>query len=197
MARVVAHARWSSHVNAVNPSREMRAWLTDTVSLTQKLITHSRQFRVQCLRQQRAVCLADEFSVAGLANRCCVQERDVLLCCDARPVVFAHTIVPLTATVSDWPFFSTLGERSLGTTLFGDPLVERGALQFARLGAAHSLVRRAQSAIDEEIAVPLYARRCLYRRKKAILLVTEVFLPAVASIGRLAQCTALLQSATK
>lgn len=179
----VGHARWFAHVNGVNPTQEMRGWLTDTVSLTLKLMAHSEQFRVRRLRQKRALCLSDEFAAVDLPRRSCVQEREVLLQCDGRPVVYAHTIVPLTATTSDWPFFGTLGERSLGTTLFGDPRVERGNMEYARLRAQHPLARRAGAALgDMRIDVPLFARRCLYRRKSGVLLVTELFLPTISAL---------------
>lgn len=179
----VGHARWTAHVNGVNPTREMRGWLTDTMSLTLKLMAHSSHFRVRRLRQERGMCLADEVDLVELARRACVQEREVLLQCDGKPVVFAHTIVPLDATTSDWPFFGTLGERSLGTTLFGDPRVVRGTLQYARLRAQHPLARRASEALGgQRFLSPLFARRCLYRRKNGVLLVTELFLPAIAEL---------------
>jgi chorismate--pyruvate lyase len=180
----LACATWFAHVNGVNPPDEMRNWLTDRVSLTLKLVEHSKSFRVRRLAQQRAQCLSDEFSMAGLPRRICVQERDVLLCCDGSPVVFAHTIAPLSANATDWPFFSSLGERSLGTTLFGDPLVLRGALQFARLPMRHPLAARTSAAIgSKEYACALYARRCLFRRKNGALLVTEVFLPTITGLN--------------
>jgi chorismate--pyruvate lyase len=136
---------------------------------------------VQRLTQQHALPLQDEFAVLDLPKRSAVQEREVFLRCDERPVVYAHTVVPLSATASDWPFFSSLGERSLGTTLFGDPRVQRGQLQYARLGERHPLVRRAAAALGEALPQPLFARRCLYRRNKGLLLVTEVFLPTIAA----------------
>lgn len=178
-----AKAQWFSHVNAVHASPQMRDWLTDSVSLTLKLRSRSTHFRVQRLAQQRARPLHDEFEKVGLSRRSVVQEREVFLRCDDRPVVYAHTIVPVTATASDWPFFGTLGERSLGTTLFGDPRVWRGQLEYARLGTRHPLVRRAMAALGTPLQTPLFARRCLYRRHKGLLLVTEVFLPAIFAVG--------------
>jgi chorismate--pyruvate lyase len=182
MARAVSHARWVRHVNAVNPTPDMRRWLTDKTSLTVKLIARSKRFRVQRLRQQRGLCLADESAAVGLPRRRDVNEREVLLRCDEQPVVFAHTIVPLNATSTDWPFFGGLGERSLGTTLFGDPRVKQGNLQFARLRPQHPLARRASAASGAVANSCWYARRCLYRRKRGLLLVTEVFLPAIAAL---------------
>ena len=180
MLHKTRNAQWHDHVNAVNPSSLMRDWLTDRGSLTRKLMNQCRHFRVQRLRQQRARCLMDERTTVELSRRVNVHEREVLLRCDDVPVVFAHTIVPLAATAADWPFFSSLGERSLGTTLFGDPQVSRGALQFARLHDEHPLAQRAYAAVGMRISnAPLFARRCLFRRKNGLLLVTEIFLPSL------------------
>lgn len=178
----VSQAQWFSHVNGVHPSQKMRSWLTDSMSLTMKLIAHCEHFRVRRLAQQRALVLADECGKLALPRRTLVQEREVFLCCDEQPVVYAHTVVPLSATASDWPFFGTLGERSLGTTLFGDPRVWRGRLEYARLQARHPLILRAETALGATLPTPLFARRCLYRRGKGLLLVTEVFLPDIANI---------------
>jgi chorismate--pyruvate lyase len=165
----------------------MRDWLTTPGSLTARLIAHSRQFRVQKLRQAGNLCLADEAGAIGLARPGRVWEREVLLRCDGVPVVYGHTVVPLSATANDWPLFSALGERSLGTTLFYDPLVKRGQLEFARIRPGHPLLARVQAALAREGLAARsdtvhYARRCVYRRRQGLLLVTEVFLPAVLNL---------------
>lgn len=173
-------ARWFAHANATNVPDDMRHWLTDKTSLTAKLIAHSRQFSVQPVRQGLALCLEDEVAPIRLPRRLQVRERDVLLQCDGRAVVYAHTVVPLEATMNDWPFFRTLGSRSLGSALFSDPLIKRGRLQFSRLPARHPLTRRATAALGAHaVKGPLFARRCVYRRKGGHLLVTELFLPAI------------------
>jgi chorismate lyase len=195
------HARWCTHVSGVFPSPVMRDWLSDKGSLTRKLTLHSRQFRVERLRQEQGRCLADEFRMLGLPRRSRVQEREVLLRCDEQPVVFGHTIVPIGATAADWPFFGTLGNRSLGTTLFGDPRVVQGTLQYARLHAQHPLARRAGAALGfglgKEFSSPLFARRCLYRRKKGLLLVTELFLPALSDLTSHSRPGARLNESTR
>lgn len=181
-SRSLSQAQWFSHVNGVQASPQIRAWLTDSMSLTKKLIARCDRFRVQRLAQQHALVLADEFAEVALPRRVQVQEREVLLRCDEKPVVYAHTIVPLSATASDWPFFGRLGERSLGTTLFGDPRVVRGDLQYAKLQAQHPLIVRASAALGVALCGPLFARRCLYQRGSGLLLVTEVFLPEIKNI---------------
>jgi chorismate--pyruvate lyase len=161
----------------------MRAWLSADGSLTARLSAHSAAFRVQRLHQRTATCLFDEARVIGLQRPGRVWEREVLLRCDESPVVFAHTVVPMSASASDWPLFNALGERSLGSTLFYDPLVRRGQLEFARIRAGHPLMQRARAALGGTDATILYARRCLYRRHQGTLLVTEVFLPAVLELA--------------
>ncbi|WP_338846677.1 chorismate lyase [Massilia sp. W12] len=181
-ARAHARAHWRAHVNA---APAMRIWLMDQASLTLKLRARCQVFRVRCLHQWRAPCLADEAGALGLPRRRHAWEREVLLECDGAPVVFAHTVTPLEANADDWPQFSTLGERSLGSILFGDPLVRQGALQLARLAPQHPLAQRALAALRlhaphlaaQLAGAQLYARRCLYRRKHGVLLVTEVFFP--------------------
>jgi chorismate--pyruvate lyase len=180
--------RWLAHPDGVRAPAALRDWLTTPGSLTARLVASSAQFRVQKLRQAGNVCLADEAAAIGLARPLRVWEREVLLRCDGRPVVYGHTVVPSTATASDWPLFSALGERSLGTTLFYDPLVQRGRLEFARIRPGHPLLARVRAALlANDVAFDAqsdyFARRCVYRRRQGLLLVTEVFLPAVLKLA--------------
>jgi chorismate--pyruvate lyase len=178
-------ARWLAHAGGTGAGSAMRDWLTTPGSLTARLMAHSGAFRVQKLRQASGLCLADEAAAIGLPRPTRVWEREVLLRCDGRPVVYGHTVVPLSATAQDWPLFSALGERSLGSTLFHDPRVRRAALAFARLRPGHPLYARVHAALGApaDHAEPIYhARRCVYRRRQGLLLVTEVFLPAVLEL---------------
>lgn len=175
-------ARWVGHVNGVAAPAPLQGWLCDRGSLTAKLVAHCSQFRVQRLHQQPALCLADEFAEIGLARRMRTHEREVVLRCDGRAMVFGHTVVPMSASASEWPLFAGLGERSLGSTLFSDPLVQRGALEYAHLWRSHPLMRRiyALGLAQAEQHASLFARRSVFRRKGGCLLVTEVFLPRIA-----------------
>lgn len=177
-------AKWHRHADAVGAGAPMRDWLATKGSLTARLVAGSDSFRVRRLHQKVAACSLEEAAAIGLARRQQVWEREVLLCCDGRPVVFGHTVVPMSATASDWPLFSALGERSLGTTLFYDPLVTRGPLEFARLRAGHPLVARLRAHLKNELDGHVFhARRCVYRRHQGLLMVTEVFLPAVLALA--------------
>jgi chorismate--pyruvate lyase len=166
----------------------MRDWLATKGSLTARLVAASPTFRVRRLHQKVALCSLEEAAPIGLPRRERVWEREVLLCCDGVPVVFGHTVVPMSATASDWPLFSALGERSLGSTLFYDPLVTRGPLEFARLRGSHPLLARVRAALGNCVGADdlneqiFHARRCVYRRHQGLLMVTEVFLPAVLNL---------------
>nr|WP_269143432.1 chorismate lyase [Massilia phyllostachyos] len=175
-------AAWQPHANAVRAPGKMHDWLTTEGSLTARLMAHSERFRVRRLHQRSSLCLADEARAIGLPRPERVWEREVLLECDGKPAVFGHTVVPTDCTATDWPLFSALGERSLGTTLFHDPLVRRGQLEFARIRAGHPLFARVRAAIGGTDDTLYYARRCVYRRHQGLLLVTEVFLPAVLNL---------------
>jgi chorismate--pyruvate lyase len=175
-------AKW--HRKPVGADALAHDWLTTKGSLTARLLAHSNAFRVRRLHQKVALCSLEEAGPVGLPRRERVWEREVLLCCDGVPVVFGHTVVPLSATASDWPLFSALGEKSLGSTLFYDPIVVRGPLEFARLRPGHPLLARLRAGLGNSVGaefdrMEFHARRCVYRRHQGLLMVTEVFLPAV------------------
>lgn len=184
-------AHWHTHINGVHATPLMADWLSNRASLTARLIAHSQQFQVQRLYQGRAMCLQDEFAEIGLTKPQQTIGREVLLRCDDVAVVYAHTIVPLSANAQEWPLFASLGNRSLGTTLFNDPLVQRGALQYARLAWTHPLMRRIQHCdlIQQDVNTSPYllARRSVFTRHGAKLLVTEVFLPTIQDLRLVAR----------
>lgn len=89
-------------------------WLRHTGSLTQAL-SRRGDFRVQCCYQGRI----------RLVGGWRVRARAVALCVNDLPVVWAMTLLLppggrrglLAHPRCDWPFWRTLGERSLGTAL--------------------------------------------------------------------------------
>lgn len=184
--RKVAAGLWQSGALLARlhgAQRSWYPWLAETGSLTARLIDHSLLFRVQKLAQAPALCLADEAALLGLRRVQKVHQREVILRCDERPMVYGHTCVPWQATSQEWPLFSSLGERSLGTTLFYDPLVTRSAFEFARLPQQHALRQRLAKVVPASAdARYLWARRSLFFRRGGHLLVTEVFLPEVLEL---------------
>lgn len=158
---------------------KLRRWLADSGSLTAALRGISDDFGVRLLAQGWAPPGRDEAALlhGGGSGPALGWVREVLLCDGATPLVFAHTAVGH-ADLEGWPWLRGLGRRPLGEVLFRHPRVVRLPLRFRRLDARHPLyhsARLAGSTDDGE----LWARRSLFRLDGRLLLVTEVFLPAL------------------
>lgn len=108
--------------------------------------------------------------------------REVILLCDAQPVVFAHSVVPINSLRGPWAAVTRLGSRPLGEALFSNPKVARGCLQYRRIPARHALARQARQAGIPLSGRALWARRSLFTLSGHALMVTEVFLPAVLTL---------------
>jgi chorismate--pyruvate lyase len=166
-------------------ARRTPAWFSDPGSLNLKLKARPAQITVRLLRQRPGRILADEHEALCISPRSRVVERDVILLGDGQPVVFGHTVLSTSSVKSDWPFFSKLGSTPLGANLFFDPLVGRSPIQYARLSAGHPLMRRIAQALPEsELPTSLLARRSLFTRRGGVLMVTDVFLPALEALMR-------------
>jgi len=160
----------------------IREWLTRSGSLSE----HLRKacpgaFRVTRLMQRRACVWPDERAVLDLAADGLPLVREVLLLCDDIPVVFARSLAAARYLDGPWRALRGLGSRPLATMLFAEPHIARGALEFCRLDARKPLYRRAAAAVNE-LPPDLWARRSVFRRDGAPLLVTEVFLPGVLAL---------------
>jgi chorismate--pyruvate lyase len=168
--------RWRDCLPRGQVDRRLAAWLIEPGSLTARCQAACRDFRVRLLRFGRARALADEG-----AGRPTVRVREVLLECDGTPVIFAHTTLS-TATggrLSNW--IARLGSRSLGSLLFAHPGFVRGGIEYCRLDARHPLFRRVAAVAPT--GTVLWARRSRHRLGFQEVLVTEVFLPAIAILG--------------
>lgn len=102
--------------------------------------------------------------------------REVLLHVESVPWVFAHTLANAPARA----LLRRVGRRPLATVLFTDPRVHAGGLHYRSLAPRHPLHQHAQRHFAEPLPRRLTARRALFIRGPARLLVTEVFLPAAS-----------------
>lgn len=175
-ARLSQSAGWHTHLIGVSANE--RQWLSDLGSLTQRISSRCADFNVCNIRQHAGYALLGETALVGLAAKQAALLREVSLCCGARPVIFAHSVLPRISLVGNWAKLGSLGNRSLGAVLFADPRIHRGPLQFRRLDTRHILFRRAIAGLEHSPAT-LWARRSLLMLAERRLLVTEVFLPGV------------------
>lgn len=162
------------------------SWLTEPGSLTARCQRACGSFRVRLLGQRLDVPTRDEAPLfSGWTpgwHRGRLWVREVVLECDGCPVIFAHTTLPVTprGRLSRW--LARLGSRSLGSLLFAYPGFARGSIEIKRLDARHPLYRRAVAAGGVAGVQALWARRSMHHLNGQQVLVTEVFLPAIAAL---------------
>lgn len=109
--------------------------------------------------------------------------REVYLYSDGMPVVFAHSVVKKKHLQGAWRNLSGLGNQSLGSMLFSNPMIQRTAFSFKKLRAGHPLYDRACRKLEIR-PTSLWARRSLFTLQMQPILVTEVFLPMLHRLKR-------------
>ncbi|RUQ34180.1 MAG: chorismate lyase [Candidatus Competibacteraceae bacterium] len=170
--------RWQTHPP---PSSrlwppDLSHWLFDAGSLTQRLLQRCPgQFRVQVLRQGWTRPDHDEAAALGLRRDAWAWTREVRLCCDEQPWVFARTVIPARTLRGRGRRLTRLGTRPLGAALFTDPGIRRGPLEVARIAAGQSLHQRAVAGCADPSAAR-WGRRSLFWLDGSPLLVCEIFL---------------------
>jgi chorismate--pyruvate lyase len=153
-------------------------WLTRGGSLT----AHLRMLGavdVRVTREAVAPAWADEHAALDIAPRAPVWVREVVLSVDGVAVVAAHSITPLAASSGVWQAMRRLRNRPLAELLYSDSSVARSSLVSRRLTARHPLYRLAAQAAGGVPVHALVARRSVFGRYGAPLMVTECMLPSL------------------
>lgn len=176
--------RWRPRLIQDGDNRPFVSWLCEPGSLTARCLAASRCFRVRLLHYGVRTPLPDEAAFFRLRSGQPAWGREVLLECDGVPVIFAHTVLPLRPAGRLTRWLAGLGSRSLGSLLFAYPGFSRGDIEFLRLDRRHPLFRRALAATGLSGVRELWARRSAHSLAGQQVLVTEVFLPAIARLGR-------------
>ena len=155
-----------------------RAWLTDQGSLTRRIQERCNEFSVRNVRLDNARVSGDEAIELALKSGSLAMQREVFLYCGEIPVVFAHSVLPLSSLRGPWQTLMRLGAKPLGAALFSNPQVTRTALQFKKLKRHHALYRLATAHLPNPPHC-LWARRSVFSLHNKSILVTEVFLPNI------------------
>ena len=147
--------------------------MLDKGSLTQRLIDQSKNnFSVEVYGQQLAAPRLDESNLLNLAYKRAALVREVFLCGNNQPWVFARSIIPQSTLTGRLRALRHLDNRPLGAVLFSDPTMTRGPMEIARIPAA---------AIPDNRQDPhatLWGRRSVFYLDNKPLLVSEIFLSA-------------------
>ena len=158
-------------------SDAQKDWLTRGGSLTAHLRTLGA-VTVEVTREAVDIPWRDEAPALGVTPRTPVWTREVVLKVEGAPFVVAHSIVPLEHSTGVWQSMRRLRTRPLAELLYSDSSVSRSALASTRLTARHPLHRLA-SAQTEAAPHALVARRSVFERHDAPLMVTECMLDAL------------------
>lgn len=154
--------------------KNLKSWLFDTGSLTARLLKHCPdQFSVQLVSLKRSTPTPDEASALSLNPRSQAIIREVLLCCDNRPVIYARTIIPLSSLRGALRGLAMLGNQPLGVVLFADKSMKRRSVEVASISPGHKYYSWTGYKGKEKI----FGRRSVFVLKGQELLVSEFFLP--------------------
>jgi chorismate lyase len=159
---------------------DQKDWLTRGGSLT----AHLRELgdvTVDVTRETVGQSWRDEAAALDITPRTPVWIREVVLNVNRVPFVAAHSVVPLYASSGVWQAMRRLRTRPLAELLYSDSSVWRSPLTSRRIDARDPLYKLAARQTPHEKPHAFVARRSVFLRLDAPLMVTECFLPALWS----------------
>jgi chorismate--pyruvate lyase len=171
---VKSKQRWYRRHQLFNRSipSPLVSWLFDTSSLTARLINLCGSgFSVRVISQHYQKLDSTEASAMALPQVDSALVREVVLCCNNQPLVYARTVIPVTTIKGSLRKYANMGNRPLGAMLFADRTMQREAVEVSVLPAAHNASQYTKS--NDAI----WGRRSVFRVSGKPLLVSEYFLP--------------------
>ncbi len=151
-------------------SPEASSWLLERGSLTLRLRREHPGLAVQIVAEGLGPLLPDEAIRLALPAHSQAWVREVTLHDGSLDLLQARTVITDWSPSNPWSELQRLGSRPLGEILFSDSGLERSEFEFT-LGPGWR-TPETSPAPDQ------LARRCVYRRLGAALLLTERFLRA-------------------
>lgn len=147
-------------------------WLFDASSLTSRLIgLCGDDFSVRVISQHYQKLDSTEASAMALKKVHSALVRQVVLCCNDQPLVYARTVIPVTTIQGAQRRYANMGNRPLGAMLFADRTMQREAVEVAMLPPSHRAYQYTASSDS------VWGRRSVFRVSDKPLLVSEYFLP--------------------
>ncbi|WP_076414113.1 chorismate lyase [Shewanella sp. UCD-KL12] len=154
------------------PQSPLTEWLLSTGSLTQKLQSHCAHFEVKILGEGNLTPFSGEFPTQQQA-----WVREVLLCLDGTPWIFARTLISGPLLAKKDKDFLTLGTRPLGELLFSTDDFTPGKIEVAHFTPCEKLAELT-SSLNQPVSQELWGRRRYFSFEGEDLIVSETFLPA-------------------
>jgi len=166
--------RWSTQLPLpLQPSSGLQTWLSDAGSLTAKLLKLSHgKFKVQVLQQVHLRASRSEALALGIGFQALCLVREVILCGNDEPWVFARSVLPLTSLTGPLRHLRKQGNQPLGAFLFSQPHLKRSSIALSFISRHHAYVP------DEFLGdASVWGRRSIFFVDNKPMLVSEVFLP--------------------
>ncbi|MFC4700685.1 chorismate--pyruvate lyase family protein [Glaciecola siphonariae] len=167
--------RWAKAESFVSLPANMKDWLLDTGSLTERLQGLCTSFNVELLGQSVLPLSAAEKSILSRACHHAEQQtwqiREVILFGDGVPWVFARSALPDAMCQSS---LANIGTQPLGQRIFNDPQFVRSDFEIGQL-EEHPLSHRSFAASTSH--QQRWARRSVFSSGDDTVLVAEAFLP--------------------
>ncbi|MEX0729593.1 MAG: chorismate lyase [Aquisalimonadaceae bacterium] len=161
-------------------SPALESWALGTRSLTARLRARCGQgFSIRVVAEGWGRPEADEARRLHINERRHAWCREVVLCCDDRPLIFARSVIPAQSLRGRNRAIRVLGNRPLGELLFAGRGTRRSPIEVTRLRRDDWLTGHVQWAVPAGL-VPedgAWARRVVHYLRGRPLLVAEVFLP--------------------
>lgn len=166
---------WAEPDQFTFPNLCLKNWLLNTGSLTERLLTQCKTFRLTVIGQRQAEVTLEEF------QRVCTpkqdfnpqqwQVREVLLWGDNQPWVFARSIIPQRLCEND---FVNLNTKPLGQLIFNDKRFKRMPFEITNMCQSKDFLEQLHLCSEEE----LWGRRSVFIFEDLKMTVSEVFLPS-------------------
>jgi len=146
-----------------------RNWLLDAGSLTQNLKDLAPgRFSLQLLDRRFSSPSVSECNALGTMIRQQAYIREVALCVDEQPQIFARSIIPRSTLTGNERQLLNLNSKPLGEFLFAHKNMRRGPIEIK------------QGVLNGQ---KLWARRSLFFVNNKPLLVCEFFLPSLLQVA--------------
>ena len=148
-----------------NLPKSAQHWPCTKGSLTQKIKQNVKQFSVQLIHQKKVY-----LKIAGSHKTECYWERQVVLWGDGQALIEATTHIKAAYCRKYWPFFDSLGTKSLGSQLFVDPKIKKVRMK----PTSSSQIKNHQLIQSNDVT-----RHSRFTRGQGQLDLFETFLPAI------------------
>ena len=124
---------WQVPSGITIPNAQLKNWLLDTGSLTERVQSLSDHFSLELIGQRTQIPHDNELSLLHSNGNTSYQAREILLCGNHQPWVFARSIIPQAFVDSE---LSDLGREPLGKRLFNDTRFSRSEFQICTAQAS-------------------------------------------------------------